>query len=170
MSEFHALRIAVLSMSDSRSLADDSSGAYLCDAIQAAGHQLHARVLLPDDKYLIRAQISAWIAEPDVSAIICTGGTGFTGRDGAPEAIEPLLDKTMPGFSALMHQLSFAAIGSSTLQSRALAGLANKSFVFCLPGSRAACELAWTQIIRQQLDARTKPCNLPQLRARLRET
>lgn len=168
-SEFVALKIAVLCASDTRTLSDDASGAYLANALQKVGHSLHVRALVPDDKYQLRAKVSAWIADASVDVILITGGTGFTGRDGTPEAIAPLLDKEMPGFAVLMHQLSFADIGASTLQSRAIAGLANATFIFCLPGSKNACETAWSKLIEPQLDARSRPCNLVQLRDRLRE-
>ena len=164
-----ALNLCVLTVSDSRSAADDASGDYLADALQADGHRLYARGLLPDDKYRLRALLSQWIADPDVDGILCTGGTGFTGRDSTPEAVQPLLDKEMPGFGELFRQLSYADIGTSALQSRALAGLANGVFVFCLPGSTSACRLAWERILRQQFNSGTKPCNLAMLKARLRE-
>jgi molybdenum cofactor biosynthesis protein B len=164
------LSLCVLTVSDSRSLAEDSSGDYLAAAIGEAGHALHARALLPDDKYKLRAQVSAWIADEAVDGILVTGGTGFTGRDSTPEAIAPLLDKPMPGFGEMFRVLSFEEIGTSTLQSRAFAGLANGTFVFCLPGSTSACRTAWEKLIRAQLDARTKPCNLANLKPRLRET
>ena len=164
-----ALNLCVLTVSDSRSAADDASGDYLASALQADGHRLHPRGLLPDDKYRLRALLSQWIADPAVDGILCTGGTGFTGRDSTPEAVQPLLDKEMPGFGELFRQLSYTDIGTSALQSRALAGLANGVFVFCLPGSTSACRLAWEQILRQQLNSGTKPCNLAMLKARLRE-
>lgn len=168
-SEFQPLAVAVLTVSDSRSAATDSSGDYLCQSILAAGHTLAARALLPDDRYRLRAQVSAWIADPAIDAAILTGGTGFTGRDSTPEAIAPLLDREMPGFGELFRMLSFQEIATSALQSRALAGIANATFVFCLPGSTGACRTAWEQIIAAQLDSRTRPCNLAGLRPRLRE-
>ena len=134
-----------------------------------AGHVLHERTLLPDDRYRLRAQVSQWIADPAVDGILVTGGTGFTGRDSTPEALLPLLDKDMPGFGELFRQISFDEIGTSSLQSRAFAGLANQTFLFCLPGSTSACRTAWEKIIRAQLDARTLPCNLATLRPRLKE-
>lgn len=167
--EFVPLSIAVLTVSDSRTLADDGSGGYLAEAITTAGHRLAARALLPDDRYRMRAQICAWIADPAIDGILVTGGTGFTGRDSTPEAIEPLLDKTMPGFGETFRALSYDEIGTSTMQSRAFAGLANATFVFCLPGSTGACRTAWEKLISAQLDARTKPCNLASLRPRLKE-
>jgi molybdenum cofactor biosynthesis protein B len=164
-----ALSLCLLTISDSRTLDNDSSGAFLAQAMQDAGHRLHARNIVNDDKYRIRALLSGWIADPEVDGILCTGGTGFTGRDSTPEALQPLLDKEMPGFGELFRQLSFAEIGTASLQSRALAGLANGVFIFCLPGSLSACRLAWNDIIRAQLDSRTKPCNLVSLKPRLRE-
>ncbi|MES2857765.1 MAG: molybdenum cofactor biosynthesis protein B [Pseudomonadota bacterium] len=167
--EFLPLSLCVLTVSDSRTPANDTSGDYLVDALQAAGHRLHARALLADDKYRLRAQVSAWIADADIDGILVTGGTGFTGRDSTPEALLPLLDKQMPGFGELFRALSFEEIGTSTLQSRAFAGLANATFVFALPGSTSACRTAWERIIKAQLDARTRPCNLANLRPRLKE-
>ncbi len=167
--QFVSLRIAVLTLSDTRTLADDKSGAYLEQVLIQAGHVLHERALLQDDRYQLRAKVSGWIADRDCDAVFITGGTGFTGRDSTPEAIEPLLDKLMPGFGEVFRQLSFAEIGSSALQSRATAGVANGTFVFALPGSSGACRLAWEQLIAAQLDARTKPCNLVALMPRLME-
>ena len=167
--ELVSLSMCVLTVSDSRTPANDTSGDYLVDALQAEGHRLHARALLPDDKYQLRAQVSGWIADEGVDGILVTGGTGFTGRDSTPEALLPLLDKQMPGFGELFRALSFEEIGTSTLQSRAFAGLANATFVFALPGSTSACRTAWDKIIRAQLDARTRPCNLANLRPRLKE-
>ena len=167
--EFLPLAIAVLTVSDSRTSTDDSSGDYLAAAIADAGHRLAARALLPDNRYRTRAQVAAWIADEAVDGILVTGGTGFTGRDSTPEALEPLLDKLMPGFGEMFRVLSYEEIGTSTLQSRAFAGLANATFVFCLPGSTSACRTAWEKLIRLQLDARTRPCNLASLKPRLRE-
>jgi molybdopterin adenylyltransferase len=167
--EFIPLALCVLTVSDTRSLADDSSGNYLATALVEAGHLLLDRALLPDDKYRLRAQVSQWIADPGADGILVTGGTGFTGRDSTPEALLPLLDKQMPGFGELFRALSFEEIGTSTLQSRAFAGLANSTFLFALPGSTSACRTAWEKIVRAQLDARTKPCNLATLRPRLKE-
>ena len=168
--DFIPLSLCVLTVSDSRTAANDTSGDYLCNALADAGHRLHARDLLPDDKYQLRAQVSAWIADANVDGILVSGGTGFTGRDSTPEALLPLLDKQMPGFGELFRALSFEEIGTSTMQSRAFAGLANGSFVFALPGSTSACRTAWEKILRAQLDARTKPCNLVNLRPRLLES
>ncbi|MFP7723515.1 molybdenum cofactor biosynthesis protein B [Lysobacter sp. A3-1-A15] len=167
--DFISLGLCVLTVSDSRTLAQDSSGDYLVQALEAEGHRLAGRALLPDDRYALRAQVSQWIADAAVDGILVTGGTGFTGRDSTPEALLPLLDKTMPGFGELFRSISFDEIGTSSLQSRAFAGLANGTFVFCLPGSNSACRTAWERIIRTQLDARTRPCNLATLRPRLRE-
>lgn len=167
--DFVPLRLCVLTVSDTRSGAEDNSGAYLCEALQSAGHLLHERALLRDDRYELRALVSRWIADAQVDGILITGGTGFTGRDSTPEAILPLLDKQMPGFGEMFRVLSFEEIGTSTLQSRAFAGLANATFLFALPGSTSACRTAWEKLIRAQLDARTRPCNLASLRPRLRE-
>ena len=163
------LHLCVLTVSDSRTLAEDRSGDYLAEALAREGHHLHARTLLPDDRYAMRALVSKWIADPGIDGIIVTGGTGFTGRDSTPEALLPLLDKEMPGFGELFRAISFEEIGTSSLQSRAFAGLANGTFVFALPGSTSACRTAWEKIIRAQLDARTRPCNLATLRPRLKE-
>ena len=163
------LRLCVLTVSDSRTLEQDGSGAYLAEALAAAGHALHERALLPDDRYRLRAIVSQWIADPQVDGIVVTGGTGFTGRDSTPEALLPLLDKEMPGFGELFRAASVEEIGTSSLQSRAFAGLANGTFLFALPGSTSACRTAWEKIIVHQLDARTRPCNLATLRPRLRE-
>jgi len=163
------LSIALLTISDTRTLADDSSGDQLLRGLEAAGHRLHERHLCPDDRYQIRRELSRWIADPAVDVVITSGGTGLTGRDGTPEAVAPLLDKTIEGFGELFRVLSFESIGTSTLQSRCLAGVANGTFVFVLPGSLDAVTTAWDRLIRAQLDADTRPCNLAQLRARLKE-
>ncbi|ORE89537.1 molybdopterin biosynthesis protein B [Oceanococcus atlanticus] len=163
------LRLSVLTVSDSRDLDSDKSGAWLARALQDEGHALAARQIVPDDKYMIRAQLSAWIADPEVDGVLITGGTGITGRDVTPEAVEPLLDKTLGGFGELFRQLSFADIGASTIQSRALGGVANGTLVFCLPGSSGAVRLAWEQILQPQLDIRTTPCNFAMLLPRLKE-
>ena len=167
--DFISLSLCVLTVSDTRSLAEDSSGDYLASALADAGHRLHDRALLPDDRYRLRAQVSQWIADPAADGILVTGGTGFTGRDSTPEARLPLLDKEMPGFGELFRAISFDEIGTSTLQSRAFAGLANGTFLFALPGSTSACRTGWEKIVRAQLDARTRPCNLATLRPRLKE-
>jgi molybdopterin adenylyltransferase len=167
--DFRPLTLCVLTVSDTRTAADDTSGDYLAAALAEAGHQLHERVIAKDDKYRIRAIVANWIADEHVHGVLITGGTGFTGRDTTPEAVEPLLDKIMPGFGETFRAISFEEIGTSTMQSRAFAGLANNSFVFCLPGSTSACRTAWEKLIRVQLDARTRPCNLAGLMPRLRE-
>jgi len=167
--EFLPLAIAVLTVSDSRTVADDASGQILIERLTAAGHRLAQRAIVPDDIYRIRAVVSAWIADPAVGAVLITGGTGLTGRDSTPEAIRPLLDKEIAGFGELFRMLSWEEIGASTLQSRALGGLANATFIFCLPGSTGACRTAWDRILQVQLDARTQPCNLVELLPRLRE-
>lgn len=163
------MRIAVITVSDSRTTADDISGDFLVQALTEAGHELHGRTLLPDDRYRLRAVVSAWIADPDCHVILLTGGTGFTGRDSTPEALEPLFDKQMPGFGELFRALSYAEIGTSALQSRAVAGLANGTFIVALPGSTGACRTAWTGILHAQLNSETRPCNLANLRGRFLE-
>lgn len=164
-----SLNLCVLTVSDSRTPANDTSGDYLVSALTHDGHALADRALLPDDKYKLREVVSRWIADDSVDGVLVTGGTGFTGRDSTPEALLPLLDKEMPGFGELFRAISFDEIGTSSLQSRAFAGLANNTFVFCVPGSTSACRTAWERIIRAQLDARTTPCNLAALRPRLKE-
>lgn len=166
---FIPLHLCVLTVSDSRTLADDKSGDYLVSALSDAGHHLAERAILRDDRYQLRALVSKWIADPAIDGVLVTGGTGFTGRDSTPEALLPLLDKEMPGFGELFRAISFEEIGTSSLQSRAFAGLANGTFLFCLPGSTSACRTGWEKIIRAQLDARTQPCNLATLRPRLKE-
>jgi molybdenum cofactor biosynthesis protein B len=167
--QFVSLNLCVLTVSDSRTLETDSSGQFLVDALMEAGHRLHERKLLRDDRYAIRAQVAAWIADAAVHGLLITGGTGFTGRDSTPEAVLPLLDKKMPGFGELFRTVSFEEIGTSSLQSRAFAGLSNQTFVFALPGSTSACRTAWEKLLRAQLDARTRPCNLVGLLPRLGE-
>jgi molybdenum cofactor biosynthesis protein B len=166
---FVPLNIAVLTVSDTRTEENDTSGTCLAEQILEAGHQLACRRLVPDNIYRIRAVVSGWIADSAVHAILTTGGTGVTGRDGTPEAIKTLLDKELEGFGELFRSLSYREIGASTLQSRALAGVANGTYLFCLPGSTSACRLAWTTIIKAQLDYRTLPCNLVDLMPRLLE-
>jgi molybdenum cofactor biosynthesis protein B len=161
--------IAVLTVSDSRGLEQDSSGAVLIERLAAAGHRLAGRAILPDDLYRIRAQVSAWIADPAVQVALSTGGTGLTGRDGTPEALAPLLDKTIDGFGEVFRALSYEEIGASTIQSRAIAGVANGTYVFCVPGSSGARRTAWDKLIAPQLDYRTRPCNLVELMPRLLE-
>jgi molybdenum cofactor biosynthesis protein B len=163
------LGIAVLTVSDTRTLDEDKSGGLLAERIQASGHRLAGRTIVTDDRYRIRAQLSAWLIAPEVDAVILTGGTGLTGRDLVPEAVGPLLDRVTDGFGELFRWLSYQDIGTSALQSRALAGSANGRLVFCLPGSRGACELGWDKLIAPQLDENTRPCNLAELLPRLRE-
>jgi molybdenum cofactor biosynthesis protein B len=167
--EFRPVNIAVLTVSDTRTLATDKSGGLLVDRLASAGHGLADRQIVPDDIYRIRAVVSAWIADPGIDAVITTGGTGITGRDGTPEAVAPLLDKVIEGFGELFRALSFADIGTSSLQSRCLAGVANGTFVFCLPGSTNACATGWDKLIAAQLDYRHRPCNLVELMPRLKE-
>lgn len=168
--ELIPLNIAVLTVSDSRTEQTDKSGKLLADRITAAGHHCVDKRIVPDDIYQIRATVSVWIADPDILAIITTGGTGITGRDGTPEALRPLLDKTIDGFGEVFRSVSFDEIRTSTIQSRALAGVANGTFVFCVPGSSGACTTAWDAIIKAQLDYRTRPCNLVELMPRLLES
>jgi len=168
--QFVPLNIAVLTVSDSRTDDTDTSGRLLVARLEAAGHRLADKVIEPDDVYRIRATVSRWIADPAVQAIVTTGGTGITGRDGTPEAIAPLLDKTIDGFGEMFRSLSYANIGTSTIQSRALAGVANATYVFSLPGSSGACKDGWDLLICHQLDYRTQPCNLVELLPRLDET
>lgn len=167
--EFVALDIAVLTVSDSRTEETDKSGKLLADRLQAAGHRLAEKRIIPDDVYAIRAVVAAWIADAGVDAVITTGGTGVTGRDGTPEAVSVLLDKTIDGFGEVFRTVSLEQIGTSTIQSRALAGVANGTYVFCVPGSSGACATAWDSLISAQLDIRTRPCNLAELMPRLLE-
>lgn len=157
------LRIAVLTVSDTRTLENDTSGEFLSDALQEAGHSLQARQIEIDDMYRLRAAVSAWIADPEVEAVLVTGGTGFTTRDSTPEALTPLFDVEITGFGELFRQLSYEEIGTSTLQSRAFAGIANNTLVFCMPGSTGACRTAWQGILRTQLDINHRPCNFAEL-------
>ncbi|MGA9422986.1 MAG: molybdenum cofactor biosynthesis protein B [Rhodanobacteraceae bacterium] len=168
-SEFLPLTLCVLTVSDSRTPDNDGSGDFLALALGQAGHQLGERLIVEDNRYRIRAHVSRWIADENVHGVLITGGTGFTGRDSTPEAVAPLLDKEMPGFGELFRQISYEEIGTSSLQSRAFAGLANGTFIFCLPGSPSACRTAWDKLIRSQLDATTRPCNLAGLMPRLNE-
>ena len=167
--QFIAVNIAVLTASDTRVDANDTSGDLLVERLTAAGHRLAKRCIVADDVWQIRARVANWIADADIQAIITTGGTGISGRDGSPEAIAPLLDKTLPGFGEMFRVLSFDEIGASTLQSRSIAGVANGTYLFVLPGSTAACKLAWDKLIAVQLDYRTRPCNLVQMMPRLLE-
>ncbi len=166
---FVPVSFAVLTVSDSRTLDDDRSGTTLAERIAAAGHRLAERAIVTDDVRKIRATLRKWIADPAIDAVITTGGTGFTGRDVTPEAVEPLFDKRMEGFSVVFHRLSYDKIGTSTIQSRATAGLANGTFVFCLPGSPGACRDAWDGILAKQFDYRQPPCNFVEIMPRLDE-
>lgn len=154
-----ALKAAVLTVSDTRTAENDTSGDELQHSLEGAGHEVCRRDLIIDDVYRIRAVLSQWIADPEVQVVLITGGTGFTTRDSTPEAVQPLLDKEVTGFGELFRQVSFEEIGTSTIQSRALAGLANNTLIFCLPGSTGACRTAWTRILASQLDSRHGPCN-----------
>ena len=165
----HDLCVAVLTISDSRALADDKSGDLLASFIAADQHQLVDRALVRDDIYAIRAQVSQWIADAEVQVVIATGGTGFTGRDSTPEALLPLFDKQIEGFGELFRQLSYADIGTSTIQSRAVGGLANGTLVFSLPGSSGAVTLGWEKILHNQLDINFRPCNFAELIPRFLE-
>jgi molybdenum cofactor biosynthesis protein B len=168
--EFVPLNIAILTVSDSRTEATDTSGRLLVDRLESAGHRLAEKAIEPDDVYRIRATVSRWIADPAVQVIITTGGTGITGRDGTPEAISVLLDKTIDGFGEMFRSLSYQNIGTSALQSRALGGVANATYIFALPGSGGACKDGWDLLISHQLDYRTRPCNLVELLPRLDES
>ena len=167
--QFIPLNIAVLTVSDTRALGDDKSGQTLVDRLAAAGHHLAAREIVTDDVEAIRAVIRRWVADAGVDVVITTGGTGFTGRDVTPEAIEPLFEKRMDGFSIAFHMLSHAKIGTSTIQSRATAGVAGATYIFCLPGSPGACRDGWDGILLSQLDYRTRPCNFVEIMPRLDE-
>ena len=158
-SEFIAAHIAILTVSDSRGAAEDTSGQYLQDAAREAGHQVVDRAIVKDDIYQIRARVSAWIADDNVQAVLITGGTGFTARDNTQEALLPLFDREVEGFGELFRMVSYEEIGTATIQSRALAGLANRTVIFAMPGSTRACRTAWERIIEEQLDARHRPCN-----------
>jgi len=168
--EFKPLYIAVLTISDTRTEENDTAGKILVERLQAAGHQLAEKTLAKDNIYQIRAVVSNWIVNPSIRVIITTGGTGLTGRDKTPEAINPLLDKQIEGFGELFRAISFTEIGTSTLQSRALAGVANGTYLFCLPGSTGACQTAWDKILQPQFDARTHPCNFVEMLPRLLES
>ena len=168
--EFKPLNIAVLVISDSRTEKTDKSGKLLVRRLEQAGHRLFEKSIVPDDIYQIRATVSRWCAAADVDAVLATGGTGVTGRDGTPEAVTVLFDKEIEGFGELFRYLSYQEIGTSSLQSRAVAGVAGGTYIFCLPGSSGACATAWDKIISHQLDYRTRPCNLVELMPRLRES
>ena len=157
--DFLPLNIAILTLSDSRTFETDTSGQALIDSLKAAGHHLAARELCKDEIYISRAIVSGWIADKWVDVIISTGGTGLTRRDSTPEALKPLFDQNIEGFGELFRQLSYEEIGTSTVQSRALAGLANQTLIFCLPGSTGACRTGWDRILKEQLDSRHRPCN-----------
>jgi molybdopterin adenylyltransferase len=166
---FVPVRIAVLTVSDTRGPGDDKSGTTLAEMIGAAGHELAARAIVTDDVAAIRAKVQAWIADPAVDVVITTGGTGFTGRDVTPEAVKPLFEKEIDGFSTVFHMISFAKVATSTIQSRACAGLTRGTYIFCLPGSPGACKDAWNDILRWQLDNRHRPCNFVEIMPRLEE-
>ncbi len=157
--QLQPLGVAVLTVSDTRTEATDTSGQYLVEALTGAGHRLAARAIAVDDIYQIRAVLSAWIADAAIDAVLVTGGTGLSGRDSTPEAVRPLFDKDIEGFGEVFRALSHAEIGSSTIQSRAVAGFANNTVVFCMPGSTGACRTAWEGLIREQLDSSHRPCN-----------
>ena len=167
--EFVPVRVAVLIVSDTRTAETDTSGSLLVDRIRSAGHEVADHRIVHDDVTAIRSAVSAWIADPDVDIVISSGGTGLTGRDVTPEAVTPLFEKTIDGFSVIFHQVSFQSVGLSTLQSRAVAGLAGGTFIFCLPGSNGAVKDGWDKVISLQLDSRHKPCNLVELMPRLQE-
>ncbi|MEA1888884.1 MAG: molybdenum cofactor biosynthesis protein B [Pseudomonadota bacterium] len=167
--QFIPLNIAIMTVSDSRNEETDKSGATLVKMLKEAGHKLADKVIVPDDMYRIRADVSRWIADEDIQVIISTGGTGLTGRDGTPEAVTPLLDKVIEGFGEMFRVISYDLIGASTMQSRAVAGTANGTFIFCLPGSTGACKDGWKHLISVQLDYRTRPCNLAEIMPRLLE-
>ena len=166
---FVPVRIAVLTVSDTRTPETDGSGDYLAAAIEGAGHLLAARTIVPDDEAKIRGAVQFWTDDPAIDVVITTGGTGLTGRDVTPEAVAPLFDKAIEGFAAVFHAISFQSVGLSTIQSRACAGVANGTFVFCLPGSGGAVRDGWEKVISPQLDARTRPCNLVEIMPRLGE-
>jgi molybdenum cofactor biosynthesis protein B len=166
---FIPIGIAVLTVSDTRSLADDRSGDALVAMLESAGHRLAARALVKDDVPEIKAKVQAWIADAAVDVVITTGGTGFTGRDVTPEAVRPLFEKEVDGFSTVFHLVSFQKVGTSTIQSRACAGLARGTYIFCLPGSPGACKDAWNEILKWQLDNRHRPCNFVEIMPRLEE-
>ena len=167
--QFLPLRVAVLTVSDTRALADDKSGAILAERIAAAGHVVAERGIVPDDAAAIRARVKEWIEAPSIDVIITTGGTGFTGRDVTPEAVEPLFEKRMDGFATLFLMVSFRKIGTSAIQTRATAGVAGATYIFCLPGSPGACKDAWDEILVHQLDYRYRPCNFVEIMPRLDE-
>jgi molybdopterin adenylyltransferase len=164
------IKIAILTVSDSRTEADDTSGDALVERLTEAGHKLVEKLILPDDKYKIREAVSRWIVDENVDVVISTGGTGLTGRDITPEAVTPLFDKEIEGVGELFRWISYQEIGTSTIASRCIGGLANGTFIFCLPGSTGACRTGWDKVIAPQLDCNTKPCNIVALMPRLLET
>ena len=166
---FVPVRIAVLTVSDTRTPAEDKSGETLAGLITAAGHEVAARAIVKDEVEAIRAQVRAWIGDPAIDVVISTGGTGFTGRDVTPEAVKPLFEKEIDGFSTVFHMISYEKVGTSTIQSRACAGLAHGTYIFCLPGSPGACRDAWSEILQWQLDNRHRPCNFVEIMPRLEE-
>jgi molybdenum cofactor biosynthesis protein B len=166
---FLPVNIAIVTVSDTRTAEDDRSGDALAERLTAAGHRLAARAIVKDDVASIRAQVQAWIADPQIDVVLTTGGTGVTGRDVTPEAVEALFEKSIPGFGELFRYLSYAKVGTSTIQSRATGGVANGTYIFALPGSPSACRDAWDGILEAQLDNRHRPCNLVELMPRLRE-
>lgn len=167
---FRPLRVAVMTVSDTRDEESDTSGKLLVQRVTRDGHVLAGRAMVKDDVGQIQAQMRTWIGDPDVDVIVSTGGTGLTGRDVTPEAVRPLFDKTIEGFETVWHMISFQSVGLSTMQSRACAGLAKGTLIFCLPGSNGACKDGWDKLIRWQLDSRHRPCNLAELTPRFLET
>ena len=166
---FIPVRIAILTMSDTRTLAEDKSGNTLAELVAEAGHEVAGRALVKDDIAQIRAKVQGWIADPHVDVVITTGGTGFTGRDVTPEAVKPLFEKEIDGFSIVFHLISYQKIETSTIQSRACGGVANGTYIFCLPGSTGACKDGWNGILKWQLDNRHRPCNFVEILPRLEE-
>jgi len=166
---FIPLNVAILTISDTRTEENDTSGKTLVERLTNAGHHRADKTIVPDNTYQIRAVVSNWIANPDIQVIITTGGTGVTGRDGTPEAIQPLLDKQLEGFGEVFRAISYEEIGTSTIHSRAIAGVANGTYIFCVPGSSGACKTGWDKIIQPQIDNRTRPCNFAEMMPRLQE-
>jgi molybdenum cofactor biosynthesis protein B len=166
---FKPVRIAILTVSDTRGIEDDVSGSLLVDLLTEAGHVLADRTLLRDEPAQIQAAVKRWAADPEIDVVITTGGTGLTGRDVTPEAVRPLFEKEIDGFSVLMHMISFQKVGTSTVQSRSLGGVVNGTYIFCVPGSPGACRDAWDGILKLQLDARHRPCNFVEIMPRLQE-
>jgi len=166
---FIPVRIAVLTVSDTRGLEDDKSGTALVEMLRAAGHELADRAIVRDEVAQIADKVRGWIADPSVDVVLTTGGTGFTGRDVTPEAVKPLFEKEIDGFSTIFHMVSFQKVGTSTIQSRACAGLSHGTYIFCLPGSPGACRDAWNEILKWQLDNRHRPCNFVEIMPRLEE-